>query len=129
MELVLCCPTTTGHGACPGAWLIYSVTLHWKNSFSLSQWVSIANSFLVGLWPFWLLPSLNSEAFSGLDLCKSCVCCHSLYGFTCVSVLLCVSGRHLFLGASHQLWHMDLAIIFEVRHSSLYHMLFPHRVK
>ena len=30
------------------------------------------------------------RGFSILNLCRSCVCCHSLYEFICLSVLLCL---------------------------------------
>lgn len=44
-----------------------------ENSFSLSQQVSTANSFL-----------------TGVGLCKVCVCCPSLWEFTCASALWCL---------------------------------------
>ena len=50
--------------------------------------MSIANSFLVGrriLCPPLLL---STRILSGLNLCRLCVCCHSLREFPCIAVLL-----------------------------------------
>lgn len=41
MESVLCLPTISNHGGCPGVWLIYPV----ENQFFLSQQLSIANNY------------------------------------------------------------------------------------
>lgn len=30
MEFILCWPVTPDYGTCPGLWLIYTVTLHWR---------------------------------------------------------------------------------------------------
>lgn len=50
-----------GHEACPGVWLIYLITIHWRKLiFSLSQWVSIPNSFLVKSGTSCLLPLLTA---------------------------------------------------------------------
>jgi hypothetical protein len=38
------------------------------------------------------LPSLSAGTLSGLDLWKSCACCHSLCEFVCAPVLLCMDG-------------------------------------
>lgn len=81
-------PTTPENEACPGMWWIYPETLHWSNWFSLSQQASIANSFLVRrriLCPPLLL---STRILSGSNLCRPCVCCHSLREFLCIAALL-----------------------------------------
>lgn len=47
MESVLCWPTISGHGACPGVLLIYPKTLHLRKWIFPSQQVSLTNSFLL----------------------------------------------------------------------------------
>lgn len=70
------------------AWVqsIYSVTLYWRNQIF---------PFLVGItckqlhsWGGTVSPSplLRAGTLSGLNLCRSCGCCHSLYELVCVSV-------------------------------------------
>lgn len=80
-------PTTPGHEAWPRMWSIHPRCSIGENRFSIFEQVSTVNSFLVrggnsmiSVLGFW----------SGLKLCRSCVCClcHSLCKFICVSVSL-----------------------------------------
>lgn len=63
-EFVLFWPIILQPEACPGEWLIYPVSLHWRKPISLSQELSITNSFLfegvgfcahfaVSMWGVW----------------------------------------------------------------------------
>ena len=68
MEFILCQPTTPGHKAYPGVWLIYLEILHQRKLTILSQQVSIANSFLVKGRTFCPLLLLHAGLLSGLNL-------------------------------------------------------------
>lgn len=62
--------STPGHGACPGLWLAYPVTLHWgKLTFSLAA--AVSNQHLPGLEQDFV-PTSSS-------LCRSCVCCCNFF--------------------------------------------------
>lgn len=59
-EFILCWPITLCHRACPRLWLIHPMTRD---------------------------PPLDAGNPSGLNLYRSCSCCHNLYEFTCTLVL------------------------------------------
>lgn len=72
-------------------WLIYSISLHWKQTDFLSQQLPIVNSFLSLSET---LCSCSQRVLSGLSLCRSCACC-CLCEFVCTFALFCVR-RQLF---------------------------------
>jgi hypothetical protein len=74
-----------------------------KNWIPLSEWLSIANSFLVTGWDFISTSVFSPGIVAGLNLCRSCACYHSLCKFICV-ISSVGSGGHCFLGVSHHLW-------------------------
>lgn len=85
MESVLCWPTSPGHRAFLGKWLIHPVTLHQRKQIPLSQQVSTANSFLSGgrVGHSVSYYSLSILGFlSGLNFFGFCSCYHSLCEFT-----------------------------------------------
>lgn len=63
-----------------------------EHVFSISQQVLFTNSFLVGGRRGLCVHSAFSVLgfWSGLNLCKSCVCGHDLSGFKCASTVLCL---------------------------------------
>ena len=77
-----------GHGACPAVCLIYPVSLHWENWFSLSKQLSITNSYLARCRALWPLPLLHAGILSDLSFCRSHEWCHSLCEVVCASALL-----------------------------------------
>lgn len=68
----------------------YSIGENW---LSLCRQLSVANSFLVRVENLCLPPQLSAGAPSALNLCRSCVCYHSLWAHMCTSPVL--SGRHM----------------------------------
>lgn len=80
-------------------WLIHPVTLHWRKPiFPLPA--GIENTFLGRVGTPCLLPPLSVGTTSDLNLYKSCVCCHNLCEFICVSISFVVLGRHCFVASS-----------------------------
>lgn len=75
----------------PWVWLMYSISLHWKQTDFLSQHLPVVNSFLS--WSGTLC-SHSLGVLSGLSLCKSCACC-CLCEFVCTFALFCLR-RQLF---------------------------------
>lgn len=67
--LNLCCVGLLGMGPALEMWLIYPVWLHRRKQICLSQWVSIAGSFLVRGETQCPLHTFSPSA---------CICCHSL---------------------------------------------------
>jgi hypothetical protein len=49
------------------------------DQFAICQWTSVSNSFLVRDWISYPLALLGTKTPSGLNLCRSYVCCHSLW--------------------------------------------------
>lgn len=71
-KLLMCWPTTRGHGLCAGVWLIYPVpsdTPLEKNDFSLCQQVLVINRFLGIGGTKYSLPTFGAGIPSGLKLC------------------------------------------------------------
>lgn len=79
VESFLLCPTTPRQGACLWVWLLYLVTLHWRKlilhfteGINCKQLIAGGNLCLFSL--------LSARILSGLNICRSCVCCQSLQG-------------------------------------------------
>lgn len=106
-------PTNSGHGACPQVWLIYSVPLH-RRIFLLCKQVSIAECVLVMSRSSYPLPLLVAGSRFGLDLCRPCAGCHSLWVHMCTSPF--VSGKLCFLGVIH---HSGFTIFLLLLHRYL----------
>ena len=58
-----------------------------RYQFQISSWMGLE---LCVTFPF-----LSAGILSGLNPCRSCVCWHRLYEFTCVSVLFCLGDPFL----------------------------------
>lgn len=101
-------PTTLGYRV----WLRYLVLLSHRKLLFPSQWISIANNFLLKNGNLCTLPFFNLRILSVLNLCRSCACCKNLYEFICVSLMVC--GRHICFGdifsISHPLLHRTLSL-------------------
>lgn len=78
--LDLCCVGLLGMGPALEVWLIYPVRLHRRKQICLSQWVSIAGSFLVRGGTQCPLHPVSAS---------TCIRCHSLESIG-VSILLCL---------------------------------------
>ena len=79
--------------------LTYPVTF----LLSLHQQISITDSFLIRVVFLCALPHFSGGTLSGLNLCRSYACCHSLCEFMCTWVLV-RSRKHCFLEVSRHLW-------------------------
>ena len=77
-------------------WMIYPQTLHWRKPIFSFPVGTITDRFLVRGRTLCPLSCPSARTLSGLNLCRSCACCHSLCEFSmCVSPI--VSGRFCFL--------------------------------
>lgn len=84
MESFLCLPTTPGQGACSGVWLIDRSQWHLeKMIFPFAS--SMADSFLVSGGSFISASESWDLISSGLNMCRSCAYCQSLWVHMCVS--------------------------------------------
>lgn len=96
VESILCWPTISEHVVYLWVWLIIpGIFALKKDDFSLSQELSIIDSFLIRdgiLCPF---PLPHVGILSGLHLCRFCAVCYSLWGHMYAS--LAVPGKHCFL--------------------------------
>lgn len=72
----------------------------------LEKHTQSAERFLVQDQSLYPLPPLSTWTPSVLNLCRSCVCCHSL----CVLVLLCL--EHCCLEVIHHLWLLQPPLPF-----------------
>lgn len=90
-ELALCWPDILWFGDCPGVWLIYPVTLHWRKLFFLLP-SGVASRSLCSNGRSFCLPLLSADTQSSF-LYRSYVCSHCLCVFICLSVLLCMEDN------------------------------------
>lgn len=79
-------------------WWTYPGTLYCRKLFSLSPYLSISNSFLVGFLGLERCAHLPFSVWT----CTSSMCSVSLWVHMCLSSI--VSGRHCFLGIIYYLW-------------------------
>lgn len=93
MKSVLHWTSTLGHGACPGAWLIYlpSYAQREKTDFPLSTTVSTATSLLVG-GRTWHLPPLLTLRFCLFEPVQVLCALSPSLEFIWLSVLLCLNN-------------------------------------
>jgi hypothetical protein len=65
-------------------------------------------------------PRLLAETLSGLNLCRSCACCHSLCEFMSVSALSYLKG-HWSFGTIYLLWILQSFCLFQkYMHKNIY---------
>lgn len=76
--------------------------------FSLSQQVIISNTFLFVGRILYLPPPPSARILSGLNLCRFCAYCHSLYEFVCVSIQFCLEDSIL-LGSSFGFYNLAIS--------------------
>lgn len=67
IELILCCSSAAGHGACPQVWLIYPVRRHWRKLILPCKQLSLEDSFLIRVGS--PCPPLGAGTPSGCNLC------------------------------------------------------------
>lgn len=67
--------------------------------FQITSWLGLGGILFE-------LALLIAQIPTGLNPCRSFVCCHSLHEFKCAPV---VSGWHSFLGVIHHLWTYNLS--------------------
>lgn len=83
------------------SWSVIDIT-QWHSTgeylFSLCQSVSITNSFLVKGEILCPIRLLSAGTLSDLNMCRSCMYCHSSWVHICISPV--VFGRYCFLGVS-----------------------------
>lgn len=88
MEYVLCWPTTPGHRACFGVWLLNLVILHWRKLISLFPGNIDYNRFLFKGRTSCLLFLLSVGILAELNFYRSCVFCQNLHDFICLLILV-----------------------------------------
>lgn len=97
--------------------LPFSETLLEKTSFSFANGYQSEITSDLG-WGLCSLP-LSVLGPSGLDLCRRCVCCHSLYELIRTLVLLCSEGFVSLVSAmptdSHNHFASSSAVLLELR--------------
>lgn len=74
MDFILCYPTTPGHEVCPGVWLIYPVSHHWRTLIFSFPASIIASNFLVRGGTLCLFSLLCPGTLSGLYVCAYSLC-------------------------------------------------------
>lgn len=80
IESIFCCEF------CPRVWLISPSSLHWRTYFCFPRSCQLQKASCVGMGLCAYL--LFSRILSVLNLCRSCVCYHSLWEVICALALL-----------------------------------------
>jgi hypothetical protein len=79
-----------------------SETLLEKTNFSFMTGCLLDIASGLGMWMCIHLIQISAGTLSGLDLCRPCACCNSLWVHKCISPA--VSRRPCFLGVLHPHW-------------------------
>lgn len=88
-EFLLCCLGAPGHGVHPGVWCRHTQWDCWRTNSPLVSRYQLYRASSSG-WAPVSTPLPRAGSSSGLNLCKSHECCHSLCELLYVSALLCL---------------------------------------